>query len=203
MSVVQCDSCLKIFIGQLCGNIIYLYCNCDDTQPVWEQISNSNQFIQNVQPTGGRTVPTYPLRVYSEIPMTPSLAVSAKLTDHIRSSWFITTTHRRAKAHCANMCPGVRNTLWRATANFYILSDGYRPPLLENPPSFTVGRHNVACDYIPTRSNNSYKTPLLAKPLSITTINVWYTYIYMYININIYIYTYTYIYIYVYIYIHL
>jgi len=34
MSVVQCDSCLKIFIGQLCGNIIYLYCNCDYTQPV-------------------------------------------------------------------------------------------------------------------------------------------------------------------------
>ena len=32
-----------------------------------------------------------------------SLAVSAMLTDHIRSSLFITTTHRRAKVHCANM----------------------------------------------------------------------------------------------------
>jgi hypothetical protein len=70
MSVLQCGGCLTIFICQLCGNIIWLYFNCDYTQPVWEQISNTNQFIQNVQPTGGRTVPTYPLRVYSEIPMT-------------------------------------------------------------------------------------------------------------------------------------
>jgi hypothetical protein len=70
MSVLQCGGCLTIFICQLCGNIICLYFNCDYTQPVWEQISNTNQFIQNVQPTGGRTVPTYPLRVYSEIPMT-------------------------------------------------------------------------------------------------------------------------------------
>jgi hypothetical protein len=70
MSVLQCGGCLTIFICQLCGNIICLYFNCDYTQPVFEQISNNNQFIQNVQPTGGRTVPTYPLRVYSEIPMT-------------------------------------------------------------------------------------------------------------------------------------
>jgi len=72
MSVLQCGGCLNIFICQLCGNIICLYFNCDYTQLVWEQISNTNQFIQNVQPTGpgGRTVPTYPPRVYSEIPMT-------------------------------------------------------------------------------------------------------------------------------------
>ena len=50
-------------------NLIYLYLNCDYTQPVWEQISNTNQFIQNAQLTFWRAVPTYPLRVYSEILM--------------------------------------------------------------------------------------------------------------------------------------
>ena len=53
MNVLLCGGCLNIFICQLCGNIICLYFNCDYTQPVWEQISNTNQFIQNVQPTGG------------------------------------------------------------------------------------------------------------------------------------------------------
>ena len=70
MSVLQCGGCLTILICQLCANIFCLYFNCEYTQPVWEQISNTNQSIQNVQPTGGRTVPTYPLRVYSEIQMT-------------------------------------------------------------------------------------------------------------------------------------
>jgi len=70
MSVLLCGGCLNIFISQLCGNIVCLYFNCDYTQPVCEQISNTNQFIQNVQPTGRCTVPTYPLRVYSEILMT-------------------------------------------------------------------------------------------------------------------------------------
>jgi len=70
MSVLQYGGCLNIFICQSCGNIICLYFNCDYTQPVLEQISNTNQFIQNIQPTGERTVPTYPLRVYSEIPIT-------------------------------------------------------------------------------------------------------------------------------------
>jgi len=50
-------------------NLIYLYFNCDYTQPVWEQISNTKQFIQNAQLTFRRAVPTYPLRVYSEILM--------------------------------------------------------------------------------------------------------------------------------------
>jgi len=70
MSVLQCGGCLNICICQLYWSIIRLYFNCDYTQSVWEQISNTNQFIKNAQPTGGSTVPKYPLRVYSEILMT-------------------------------------------------------------------------------------------------------------------------------------
>jgi len=107
MSVLQYGGCLNIFICQLCGNIICLYFNDNYTQPVWELISNTNQFIQNVQPTGGRTVPTYPYVCILKSRWRTSLAVSAMLTDHIRSSLFIKTTHRRAKTHSANMRPGV------------------------------------------------------------------------------------------------
>jgi len=99
-SDLQYGSCLNIFICQLCGSIICLYFNCNYTQPVWEQISNTNQFIQNAQPTCGHAVWTYPLRVYSEILMIRMFTVSAMVTDHIRSLLCITTTHRRVKARC-------------------------------------------------------------------------------------------------------
>ena len=101
MSVLQCGGCLNIFIGQLCGNIICLYFNCDYTQPVWEQISNTNQFIQNVQPTGGRTVPTYPLRVYSEIPMT-RIARSQRNAD--RSHSLVVVYHNNPQENENALC---------------------------------------------------------------------------------------------------
>jgi len=46
------------------------------------------------------------------------LVVSAMLTDHIRSSLFITTTHRRAKMHCDNMRPGVCKHAVACDCNF-------------------------------------------------------------------------------------
>jgi len=101
MSVLQCGDCLNIFIFQLCRNIIRQYFNCDYTQPVWEQISNTNQFIQNAQPTGGRTVPTYPLCVYSEIPMT-RIARGQRYVD--RSHSLVVIHHNNPQESESELC---------------------------------------------------------------------------------------------------
>jgi len=119
-------------------NIIRQHFNCDYTQPVWEQISNTNQFIQNEQRW-----------VYSS--NIPPTCVFWNPDDAHRSRsaqcWQITFARRyfsqqptgerkRIVPTCVQVC--VR-TLWRATANLYMLSGGYRPPLLEKLPSITVG----------------------------------------------------------------
>ena len=146
MSVLQCGSCLK-----------YTYVSCAETLFAYILIAITRNLSGNrsqtpissykmYNPRVGVRFQNYPYVCILKSRWRTSLAVRAMLTDHIRSSWFITTTHRRAKAHCTNMRPGVCNTLWRATANFYILSDGCRPPLFEKPPSITVGTHAVACD---------------------------------------------------------
>ena len=60
---------------------------------------------------------------------------------------YLSQQHTEEQKHIVPTCVQVCvSTLWRATANFYMLSDGYRPPLLEKPPSITVGKLAVACD---------------------------------------------------------
>ena len=83
-------------------NLIYLYLNCDYTQPVWEQISNTNQFIQNAQLTFGRAVPTYPLRVYSEILMF-RIARGQRSGDRSHPLVVVDHNNRRSKTHCVIM----------------------------------------------------------------------------------------------------
>ena len=113
---------------------------------------------------------------------------------------------------CVQVCV---STLWRATTNFYILSDGYRSPLLEKPPSITVGKHAVACDCkllhaVTTLTEHlSLRNPSRSHlftfgHLSLKKNSCWDIYmdIYMYIYICIYMYIYIYTYIYTYIYIH-
>ena len=138
MSVLQRGVCLNILMCQLCGNTICLYINRNYTQPVSEQISNTNQFIQNVQSTG--TVWTYPLRVYSEIPMT-RIARGQRNDD--RSHYLSQQPTGERKRIVSTRVQVCVITMWRATVNFYILSDGYRPPLLQKPPSITVGKYAV------------------------------------------------------------
>ena len=114
------------------------------------------------------------------------------------------------------MRPGVCNTLWRATANFYILSDGCRPPLFEKPPSITVSTHAVACDckllhaVTTVTEHLSLRNPSRSHlftfgHLSLKKNSCWDIYmdIYLYIYICIYMYIYIYTHIYTYIYIHI
>jgi len=121
------------------GNIICLYSNCDYTQPVWEQISNTNQFIQKHTPRVGVQFQHTPYVCILKSSWHALLAVSEMLTDHIRSSLCITTTHRRAKALCAikrasvckhavvwaeNLC-----IQWQTVAKHLSLRDSPQSPL--------------------------------------------------------------------------
>ena len=106
MSVLQCGGCLNIFICQLCGKIVsYILI------AITPNLSG-NRFqtpISSYKMYNPRVV-RFQLTPYVCILKSrwrTSLAVSAMLTDHIRSSLFITTTHRRAKAHCTDMRPSV------------------------------------------------------------------------------------------------
>ena len=97
----------------------YSYVSCAETLFAYILIAITRNLSVNRSQTQINSYKMYNPRVGVQFQHTPyvcilkswwrtSLAVSAMLTDHIRSSLFITTTHRRTNAYRTNMCPGVR-----------------------------------------------------------------------------------------------
>ena len=103
MSVLQCGGCLNIFVCQLCGTLF-----------TYSLIAITRNLSENRSQTPISSYKMHNSRLGVRFQHTPyvcilkswcfaSLAVSAMVTDYIRSSLWITTTNRTAKTHCAIM----------------------------------------------------------------------------------------------------